>query len=315
MNMCAAAAAHPFHLIEHVTKAVMRSPHADLYQLITDRIIAGIEADPDPWAIPWRTTPHMRRPTNVASGAAYRGINTVALWVEAQRCGYGSPMWGTYRQWSHRGGQVRKGAKATPVIFYNEVSVDEADAEADDLTARRRLILRSSPVFNADQVEGLEPEGKPDQVSPVTAVVAADAFVAKIGATIVHGGSRAYYSPKLDRIHMPARDAFVGSDQSSAAETYYSTLLHELTHWTGAPGRCDRDLGQRFGSEAYAMEELVAELGAAFLCADLGVSNEPRADHAHYLAPWLQVMKADKRAIFTAASKAAQAVSFLHARD
>jgi antirestriction protein ArdC len=142
-----------------------------------------------------------------------------------------------------------------------------------------------------------------------------DGFVARTGAAIVHGGNRACFVPKLDEIHMPPRELFTGSATSSATEAYYSTLLHELVHWTGPAHRCDRDLSGRFGTEAYAMEELVGELGAAFLCAELRIAVEPRADHAQYLAHWLNVLKADKRAIFTAASKAGEAVAFLRAKE
>ena len=141
-------------------------------------------------------------------------------------------------------------------------------------------------------------------------IEAAEAFVAATGANIVHGGSRACYVPRTDNIHMPPRDMFFGTATSSAAEAYASTKLHELTHWTSAETRCNRQLGKRFGDDAYAMEELVAELGAAFLCADLGITDTPRADHAQYLDNWLRVLKADKKAIFTAASKASQAPAF-----
>jgi antirestriction protein ArdC len=142
--------------------------------------------------------------------------------------------------------------------------------------------------------------------------VVADAFVAATGATIAHGGSRAYYRPSTDSIQLPPRDAFIGTRTSNPAESYYSTVLHELTHWTSHAQRCDRQLGKRFGDDAYAMEELVAELGAAFLCARIGITAEPRIDHAQYLASWLSVLKADKRAIFTAASKASESTDWLH---
>jgi antirestriction protein ArdC len=141
----------------------------------------------------------------------------------------------------------------------------------------------------------------------------AEAFVAATGASISHGGGRAFYRPATDSIQLPPREAFVGSPTSTPAEAYYSTLLHELTHWTSAPSRCNRELGKRFGDDAYAIEELVAELGTAFLCADLGITDEPRADHAQYLAAWLSILKADKKAIFTAASKASEAAAFLAA--
>ena len=141
----------------------------------------------------------------------------------------------------------------------------------------------------------------------------AEAFVAATGATIHHGGGRAYYRPSTDRIDLPPRDTFIGTPTSTAAEFYFSTLCHELCHWTSRENRCNRQLGKRFGDQAYAMEEMVAELGAAFLCADLQITDEPRADHAQYLASWLAVLKADKKAIFTAASKASEAAAFLAA--
>lgn len=149
---------------------------------------------------------------------------------------------------------------------------------------------------------------EPTSVEPIER---AEAFVAATGAVIHHGGSRAFYRPSTDDIHLPPREAFIGTATSTAAEAYASTKLHELTHWTSAETRCNRQLGRRFGDDAYAMEELVAELGAAFLCADLGITDTPRADHAQYLDHWLRVLKADKKAIFTAASKASQAKTFL----
>lgn len=139
----------------------------------------------------------------------------------------------------------------------------------------------------------------------------AERFISDTGATIVHGGERAFFRPSSDSIHIPPREAFVGTATSTPAEGYYSTLCHELAHWTGVENRCNREFGKRFGDQAYAMEELVAELASAFLCADLGIADLPRADHAQYLGHWLGVMKADKKAIFTAASKASQAVEFL----
>jgi antirestriction protein ArdC len=147
----------------------------------------------------------------------------------------------------------------------------------------------------------------------ITPIEQAEAFVAAAGASIHHGGGRAFYCPATDSIQLPPREAFIGSPTSTPAEAYYSTILHELTHWTSAEARCNRQLGKRFGNQAYAIEELVAELGAAFLCADLGITDEPRADHAQYLATWLSVLKADKKAIFTAASKASEAAAFLTA--
>jgi antirestriction protein ArdC len=287
----------------------MSKERFDIHQHLTDRIVSAIEAGAGEWQMPWHRGSGGRHPVNIASGNKYRGVNVLGLWVDAQVNGYGSHLWGTYRQWAERGATVRKGQKASYVVFYKEIEVDTAEGEEND--SNRRLIARATPVFNADQVDGFQDVVA---VSPVEEVQGVDAFIAATGAVIVHGGNRACFVPKLDEIHMPERASFTGSNTSNATEAYYSTVLHELTHWTAPAHRCDRDLSGRFGSEAYAMEELVAELGAAFLCAELGITVEPRADHAQYLAHWLKVLKADKRAVFTAASNAAEAVSFLRAR-
>jgi antirestriction protein ArdC len=174
-------------------------------------------------------------------------------------------------------------------------------------------MARASFVFNAAQVEGfrLEPdEALPDEPS-FDPIERAEAFAKATGAAITEGGDRACYIPSADMIRMPERRRFTGTDTTTPAEGFYSTLCHELVHWSGAKPRLDRDLSGRFGSESYAVEELVAELGAAFLCGDLGITPEPRADHAQYIATWLKVLKDDKKAVFTAASKASEAASWL----
>ncbi|HEY0329871.1 MAG TPA: zincin-like metallopeptidase domain-containing protein [Rhodopseudomonas sp.] len=284
----------------------MSKERFDIHQHLTDRIVAAIEAGAGQWQMPWHRGSGGRHPVNIASGNKYRGVNVLGLWVEAQVNSYGSHLWGTFRQWQAAGATVRKGQKASYVVFYKEIEVDADDECEND--SKRRLFARATPVFNADQVDGF---GAPAVETPVEGVGTADAFIARTGATIVHGGSRACFIPSLDEIRMPERTAFTGSATSTATEAYYATVLHELTHWTAPSHRCNRDLSGRFGTEAYAMEELVAELGAAFLCAELGISVEPRPDHAQYLAHWLNVLKADKRAIFTAASKAAEACAYL----
>jgi antirestriction protein ArdC len=221
--------------------------------------------------------------------------------------------WGTYRQWAEAGAQVRKGEKAAFVVFYKELEF-AAETETGDADTITRLFARATPVFAAEQVDGYQPpviDAPPATV--ITPIEQAEAFVRATGASISHGGGRAFYRPATDSIQLPPREAFIGTPTSTPAEAYYSTLLHELTHWTSAETRCNRQLGKRFGDQAYAIEELVAELGAAFLCADLGIADEPRADHAQYLASWLSVLKADKKAIFTAASKASEAAAFLAA--
>lgn len=281
-----------------------------VYQTLTDQIVAAIEAGAPRFEMPWhRGHP---RPVNVASGNRYRGINVLALWVAQEARGYASGTWGTYRQWQAQGAQVRKGERASTVVFYKDV---ERDEEADGEPGRRAFVAVASGVFNAEQVSGHTAPETGAPVDPVQVLDRVEAFVTATGARVETRGQSACYSPHQDRILMPPRDRFVGSATSSPTEAYYSTLLHELTHWTGHPTRLNRSLKNRFGTEAYAMEELVAELGAAFLCADLAVSLVPRPDHAAYLQGWLTVLKRDTRALFTAASQASAASDHLFTRQ
>lgn len=289
----------------------MTAQRIDVYTQVTNNIIAAIEAGAGDWQMPWhRSGEGLNRPVNIDTNNAYRGINVVSLWAAAQGRGFSTGTWGTYRQWQNNGAQVRKGEKASLVVFYKEFDVEEAtdDGETEQC---KRLMARASWVFNADQVDGYAAPALPEPKDPVQVLDKAECFIAGTGAVVRHGGSRAFYRPSDDIIQMPEREHFLGSETSSATESYYATLLHELTHWTGHDRRCDRQFGKRFGDDAYAMEELVAELGAAFLCADLGVTLTPRPDHAAYIDNWLKVLKADKKAIFTAASQAAKATDYL----
>lgn len=284
----------------------------DVHQAVTDQIIAAIEAGVETWQMPWhRSGEGLNRPTNIDTGNAYRGVNVVALWASAQMRGFSTGIWGTYRQWGNRECQVRKGEKASLIVFYKELDIERDTLDTGESATDTVLFARASWVFNADQVDGYQPEQADFSPSPVEILEAADTFIRATGADIRHGGTRAFYRHSHDFIQMPERDRFLGSATSSPTEAYYATLLHELTHWTGHDKRCDRQFGERFGNEAYAMEELVAELGAAFLCTDVGISAELRPDHAQYIDHWLKVLKADKKAIFTAASQAATAADFL----
>ncbi len=285
----------------------MKTQHFDIHQAVTDTIISAIERGAGEFRLPWhRSAGSIVRPINVGSNKPYRGVNVVALWAIADQNGFSTGLWGTYRQWAEAGAQVRKGEKAAHVVFFKEISVAD-----DEEQSETRLIARASPVFAAEQVEGYVPTKSDVTTLPMTPIEQAESFVAKTGATIQHGGDRAFYRPATDTIVLPPREAFVGTPTISPVEAYYATVFHELTHWAGHESRCNRQLGRRFGDSAYAAEELVAELGAAFLCADVGVSAEPRADHAQYLDHWLKLLKADKRAIFAAASKASEAAEFL----
>ena len=292
----------------------MTKERFDIHQHITDKIVSAIERGAGDFRLPWqRATDSIVRPVNIASKKAYRGVNVVALWAYAEELGYSSGVWGTYKQWAEAGAQVRKGEKAAFVVFYKELEF-AADPETGETETATRLFARATPVFAAEQVDGHQvPVIDASPATVITPIEQAEAFVAATGATIHHGGGRAFYRPSTDSIQLPPREAFVGTDTSTPAESYYATLCHELIHWTSHESRCNRQLGKRFGDQAYAMEELVAELGAAFLCADLRITDAPRTDHAQYLASWLAVLKADKKAIFTAASKASEATAFLAA--
>jgi len=283
----------------------------DTYQTVTDRIVAAIEAGAGNWRMPWHvksdgTMPAV--PVNAASGKPYRGVNVLALWIAAEAAGYPSGRWATYRQWTELGAQVSKGEKSTFVVFWKVLADQKAEDDSDDDAegGGRRMMARGYHVFNAAQVEGAAmPEPAP--VAPEADRIAeAEAFFGALGADIRHGGNRAYYAPGPDYVQMPPFAAF----ENPIA--YYATLAHEGGHWTGHKARCARDFSGRFGTEAYALEELVAELTAAFVCGDLGLASEPRPDHAAYIASWLKVLKNDKRAIFTAASKAQQAADWMH---
>jgi antirestriction protein ArdC len=297
----------------------MANDRLDVHQTITEEIIALLErCPPGSFELPWRTPGGLiARPRNVITGQFYRGINIISLWTGSYEHGYASGVWGTYRQWVRMGAQVRRGEKASHIVSYKTV---ERAADPKDLAQGassegpgQRVFARASAVFAAEQVNGYRPP-KPRAVDPVVSCANADVLITASGAEIVQGGTRAFYRPSTDTIHIPDRADFVGSTTSSATQSYYSVLLHELTHWSGHKDRCDRDLSTRFGEAAYAMEELVAELGSAFLCSDLGVSPGPRPDHAMYVANWLKVLRQDKRAIFTAASRASDAADFLTRR-
>lgn len=290
-------------------------PRRDVHQQVTDSIVAAIEAGAGDWQMPWhRSGEGLNRPVNIESQNPYRGINILNLWIAAQCRGFGYGVWGTYRQWQNRSCQVRKGEKGSLVVFYKTLEFEAEDPETGETETEERLMARASTVFNADQVDGYEPEPLPEPANPAQTIAQAEAFVKASGADIRLGGQRAYYNPCGDFIKVPERERFLGTETSTPTEAYYGVLLHELTHWTGHERRCARQFGKRFGDDAYAMEELVAELGAAFLSADLGITQAPRADHAAYLEHWLRVLKADKKAIFTAASQASRAAEFLAAQ-
>jgi antirestriction protein ArdC len=284
----------------------------DVYERITSKIVAELEQGVRPWFKPWNAehaAGRIIRPLR-HNGVPYQGINVLTLWCEAVANGYAAPIWMTFRQAKELGGHVRKGEKGSLVVYADRIRKSEFDADKGEDVEREIPFLKGYTVFCVDQIEDLPAQyyakAEP-RLDPVQRIAHAESFFAATGAEIRHGGNQAYYSVTHDYVQMPPFEAF------RDAESYYQTLGHECCHWTRHGTRLDRDFGRkRWGDEGYAAEELVAELGSAFLCADLDLTPEPREDHAAYIGSWLKVLKNDKRAIFTAASHAQRAVDFLH---
>jgi antirestriction protein ArdC len=282
----------------------------DVHRAITDAIAAAIEAGAGEYKMPWHGG--LKRPVNAYTKKAYHGGNVIALWNAASHSHFRSSLWATYRQWAVLGAQVRKGERGSVVVFYKTISSSPEGEECKTVqkTTQPRMVARASWVFNLEQTDGWTP---PEQAAPSAVEVReqVEAYIAGTRAEIRHGGDIAYYDRVGDFIAVPRPEEFVATETSSATEGYYSVVLHELTHWSGAPNRLNRNLRGRFGDHAYALEELIAEFGAAFLCADLEIANEPRLDHAAYVKSWLRVLMEDATALFTAANKASVAVTYL----
>lgn len=288
---------------------------ADVYQRVTTTIVNELEKGVRPWLKPWNAEHAAGRITRPlrANGLPYRGINVVMLWSEAVAKGFTAPIWMTFKQALELNAHVRKAETGSLVVYADRLTRTTTDAESGEATERSIPFMKGYTVFNVEQIEGL-PAHFYAKAVPVTETVPriarAEQFFAAIGADIRHGGTMAYYAVGSDHVQMPPFETF------RDAESYYATLAHESVHWTKHAARLDRDFGRkRFGDEGYAIEELVAELGAAFLCADLALTPEVRDDHAAYLASWLKVLKNDTRAIFSAAAHAQRAADFLHGRQ
>jgi antirestriction protein ArdC len=275
----------------------------DLYAAVTSRILAELERGALPWVKPWSATPGQNVPQNAVSNRPYSGCNVILLWL-AKGKGWPTPRFLTFKQAAEAGGTVRKGEHGTRVYFVKQLRVKgEGEGEEDRLVP----MMREYTVFNVAQCEGLPAaivNGKPQRVrNPDTRDELADEFLASTSAKIREGSGEAYYAPGADFVSMPAFAAFKGAD------AFYNVAFHELTHWTGHRARLDRDLSGRFGKAAYAAEELIAEIGAAFLAAEFGFDGDVR--HAGYIATWITLLQSDKRAFFTAASRAQAAADYL----
>ena len=275
----------------------------DRYQQVTDRIVAALEKGVAPWVKPWNAGNEL--PHNGKSGHVYRGINTLLCWCFP----FADQRWFTYAQVTEYGkSHVKKGEKGTPIVkwLFKEVP-DGVDAKGDTVTKRVPILL-SYTIFNYEQVEW-DADHKPKEsetrsdFDPNAACGEAADLLKKAGLTLHHGGGRACYSPLEDRVNLPKPETF------KDAGAYWATALHEATHWTGHASRCNRDLSTRFGTDSYAAEELVAELGSAFLCGDFGIQGT--LQHESYIEDWLRILKGDKYSLFTAARLAREAVTFL----
>jgi antirestriction protein ArdC len=291
---------------------MQRIEKQDIYTRITNQIVSHLEKGVRPWVRPWTAEHAAGRITRPLrhNGKPYSGINVLSLWASAMVQNFAAPVWMTFKQASELDAHIRKSEKGSLVVYADSITRKETDEKTGDELDREIPFLKGYTVFNVEQIDGL-PEvyyaKAAPALDPVARIEHAERFFTSLGAAIRHGGNRAFYSIAADAIQMPPFESFQDAD------SYYGTLAHEATHWTGSKARLDRDFGgHRFGSEGYAVEELVAELGAAFLCSDLELALEPREDHASYIATWLKVLAADNRAVFTAAAHAQRAAEFIN---
>lgn len=276
---------------------------SDIYTNVTNSIILALEKGVAPWICPWHDSTGM--PINLTTGKAYRGINTIMLYVEAMTKNYADNRWLTFRQAADIGARIRRGEHGTPIIFYRlREHRDERDVPDADVVDKRGIpMLKTFTVFNVSQLESVPERYVIRPEVSWQPVVEAEHLLANSGATICHGGGRAFYRPVDDFIQLPPCASF------DTPVDYYATALHELCHWTGHKSRLNRVLGSRRDIEAYAFEELVAEIGAAFLCAHCGLTA--KLEHASYIDGWLNALRRDKRLIFVAASAAQKAADYV----
>ena len=277
----------------------MRNLHAE----ITARIVARLRDGVCPWRQPWSGKGHGTMPRNAVTDRAYSGINVLLLWSRAEESGFANPRWLTFNQAKEAGANVRKGEKGECVIFVSKIIKEDKDG------ARRAIpFLKAFTVFNVAQCENLpariaDPDAADRVINSDMRDATIDEFVTSTGAVVRHGESRAYYATAGDFINLPLFETFTSSHR------YYGTLAHELIHWTGAEKRLNRTFGKRFGDSIYAAEELVAELGSAFVCAEFGIDCEEPS--AAYLATWIERLEKNDGLIIAAAAAASRAVEYL----
>ncbi len=277
----------------------------NLHQEITARVLAALKAGTCPWRQPWssNSTGSSAMPRNALTGRAYSGVNVPLLWLTAQTNGWTQQLWLTFKQALDMGANVRKGEKGTTICF---VSTMEKEENGETI---RIPFLKAFSVFNVAQCEKLPEkfaEAPPAAIHNDARDDLADSFVAATGVDLRHGEARAYYRPAGDFVMMPRFESFINGD------AYYSTLFHELTHWTGGAARLSREFGKRFGDRAYSVEELTAEMGAAFICAEFGFDNDGQQEQsAAYISHWIKALESDERVFVAACASASRAVEFM----
>lgn len=287
------------------------TPKRDIHRDVTNKILAAIAADPGDFKMPWRRqSGGLTLPKNFITQNSYSGINIFALSAAAILRGFEHNLWGSYKQWEAAGAQVRRGAKAETIVFYKSYRGEPDPAQPDDDGHRR--VARASLVFNIAEVEGvtLPPSSEPAPL--IERLDAVDRFVANTKIPVQIGGERAFYRHSIDTVHMPSEQLFTGSDTMTRQESFYATLLHEICHASGHHSRLDRAVPKAFGDAVYIEEELLVELAAAILCAELHVTQDTRPDHAQYIHHWAKLLRDDSKAIFRAAARASEAVTFLN---
>ena len=273
----------------------------DMYKTVTDSIIAELEKGAIPWVKPWKADGSADK--NFISQKPYQGINRLLLGMSSMAKGYSNPAWATFKQWQDAGTSVKTGEKATHIVFFKPVKTTDKATGKDS----NYCVIKGYSVFNVEQTDmDIIPSTTPD--TAFNPIPSCEERIIKTGASISHGGDAAFYMPSQDRIQLPNKGAF------TSEANYYATAFHELSHWTGAKHRLDRNLDNgRYGNPAYAFEELVAEISAAYLCSDYKIQGELR--HAGYIQSWLKACKEDSKAIFKAAALAQKAADYIQGLD
>jgi len=270
------------------------------YDQLTTQLVDMVDSTTGEWSPPWRMS-GLECHQNAKTLRRYQGMNVLMLWLTQMKNSYSYPIWATLKQWGSMGAKVKKGSKGTAVVFYDQYR-KQINGGEDEVSYS---IAKTHHVFNADQVEGYEIPARPELIIHDNNN-AIEKFIKNTKADIRIQGERAFYVPSQDFIAMPDKGLF------PQVEHYYSVTFHELTHWTGAKDRLNRELKGRGLRSDYAYEELIAELGAAFLSADFGILNAVKDDNAKYLKIWRDAMKQDSKIIFNAASEATKAVKFMY---